>query len=464
MSQRMPVWVSIFLITLCVFALGPTAQGAEFFVDAANTSGTEDGSAEWPYSTIVDGMAAATNGDTVTVEPGVYYGPITLKDDVKLISSSGPEVTIIDGEGVNIFAVFAPYVEGSLDTNPDSYIEGFTIRNGGNLLMQVTNRYSFWASSTFDIRNCIFEGDGTTPYRKAHYIYPGAKTVIKNSVYRNLGHATDIIWAPTPIFINNTFQNVTSAFFVYQQSVVTINNTFSDSYSVFHLWGGRSGGGWFYGARNNMFNIDQESVPVLLDNGVLLYPGLYLEDGLEVDPLFIDASSGDYQLQAGSPLIDAGIAPADYGTTYPSSWVGSYVQDVVVNYVGDSPDIGAYEFGEQTVIGAIESLAESYQKVAASDFKSPSEQRRDALARKFHALLLSIGNNYDEATGCELQDLLTGARDKLVNDIWAKGDGFYGGNPNNDWIVTQEEQDRLYEKVQLTLETLDADLAGIVCN
>ncbi len=464
MFIRTPVLGAATLFIFLVSSLAPLANAAEFFVDAANTSGIEDGSAQWPFSTIGDGLSAATNGDTVTVAPGVYYGPITLKDDVRLASSQGPGVTIIDGEGVNVVAVFSPYEDNPVDIYPDSYIDGFTIRNDGKHLMQVTNRYSFWARSTFDIRNCIFDGDVTFTYQRAMYMYPGARTVIRNSVFRNLGHATDIIWAPAPIFINNTFHNVLSAFFVYQQSVVTINNTISDSYSAFHLWGGRSGGGSFHGARNNIFNVEEVSVPVYLDSGEIRYPVLYLEDGLQVDPLFVDAPAGNYELQANSPLIDSGVDPAFYSTFYPSGWVGDYVDGVVIDYVGDAPDVGAYEFGEQTVIGAIEDLAASYQSVPTSDFKSPGEQRRDALNNKFRALLLSIGNNYEGATDCELIEVLTGARDKLVHDIWAKGDGFYGGNPNNDWIVTQEEQDRLYERVQGTLDTIDEDLAGLVCN
>jgi hypothetical protein len=461
MMMQRPIWAAISVLLVTFPA--PSANAAELFVDAANTSGVEDGSSEWPFSTIAAGLEVATNGDTVTVEPGIYYGPITLKDDVRLVSSQGPGVTIIDGEGVNVVAVFAPYEDDPVDIHPDAYIDGFTIRNDGKHLMSIQNRYSFWSWSTWDIRNCVFDGDVTFAYQRAMYIYPGARTVIKNSVFRNLGHATDIIWAPTPIFINNTFHNVRSAFFVYQQPVVSINNTISDSYSAFHLWGSQSGGGWFNGARNNIFNVEEISVPVHLYSGEIRYPGLYLEDGFEVDPLFVDASAGNYQLQATSSLINAGVDPAAYSTLYPNS-VGDYVKDIVINYVGDAPEIGAYEFGDQTVIGAVENLASSFQKVPTSDFKNPGEQRRDAISNKFRALLLLLGNYDDTVSDCDLEDVLTGARDKLVNDIWAKGDGFFGGNPNNDWITAQEEQDRLYEKVQSTLQIIDENLANLICN
>jgi hypothetical protein len=42
------------------------------------------------------------------------------------------------------------------------------------------------------------------------------------------------------------------------------------------------------------------------------------------DPLFVDPDNGDYRLREGSPAIDAGV-------------------DVGLPYLGDAPDIGAFE-------------------------------------------------------------------------------------------------------------------------
>jgi hypothetical protein len=48
---------------------------------------------------------------------------------------------------------------------------------------------------------------------------------------------------------------------------------------------------------------------------------------LGTDPQFVNASSGDFHLQAGSPAIDAGMV-------IPS-----------LSYNGSAPDLGAFETG-----------------------------------------------------------------------------------------------------------------------
>ena len=56
------------------------------------------------------------------------------------------------------------------------------------------------------------------------------------------------------------------------------------------------------------------------------------EGNIDDDPNFLNANNGDYTLQAGSPCIDAGITDTDGDG-----------QDDITDYIGSSPDMGAYE-------------------------------------------------------------------------------------------------------------------------
>ena len=77
-----------------------TADGAEYFVDGT-FSGTADGSAAKPFTTIRDGLVKAVSGDTVWVRGGTYRGQITgFKNSI-----SGAPVTLAawtpDGDPAN---------------------------------------------------------------------------------------------------------------------------------------------------------------------------------------------------------------------------------------------------------------------------------------------------------------------------------------------------------------------------
>ena len=75
--------------------------------------------------TIQAGIDAASDGDTVLVAPGTYFENIDFKGKgITVRSSSGPEVTVIDGNQTGQVVRF------DSGETIDSIIEGFTITNG----------------------------------------------------------------------------------------------------------------------------------------------------------------------------------------------------------------------------------------------------------------------------------------------------------------------------------------------
>ena len=91
----------------------------------------DDGGAD--YLTIQEAADAASWGDTVLVHPGTYVGfqdcyglgfaSVCLPTNLILMSSGGPEVTVIDGEGWTSYGVVSMWGDPIV-------VEGFTITNG----------------------------------------------------------------------------------------------------------------------------------------------------------------------------------------------------------------------------------------------------------------------------------------------------------------------------------------------
>jgi hypothetical protein len=111
----------------------------------------EDGSMEHPLDSIQEAIDAAVNGNTIEVAPGTYNEAINFKGKaVRLYSSGGPEVTTIDGTGLNTSVVTCERSEG-----PDTVLEGFTI-TGGNA---ENGAGMFNNGSSPTVTNCTFSGN-----------------------------------------------------------------------------------------------------------------------------------------------------------------------------------------------------------------------------------------------------------------------------------------------------------------
>lgn len=419
-------WGIVLWLVLCL-VVPSLAGAATVYVSAAAAGSAGDGSEAAPFAIIQDGLDVAISGDTVLVLPGIYYGTMTLKNGVRLLSQEGPASTIIDGMGENV-------VIRSGSGNPAwCSLEGFSVRNG-NVLLDVWNYVNFWGYTFMLVDNCIMYDANMAVYTGPSAHLEMTRTVIKNS-NGNLGIGVFGIWSNGSLK-NTTMDKLNLAIATYDAGFEVLNTTISNVAAVREVEG-HSASTW--GSNNNFWNYGEliRSYPQYWNT----YNYFTLTSTIETNPLFVDAAVGDYRLQQGSPLIDAGV-------------------NVGLTFEGSAPDIGARETNA-SLLSMTEGLAESYQRISGAAFKNVADQRKNALHNKFMAIIRMLTSVNDTMTDRQKLDIYQGALNKLMNDIHAKADGSLGGDPKNDWITDPDEQLRLDEKVQLIAETLRTRIAAL---
>ena len=246
------------------------------------------------YSTIQAGLNAASEGDTVLVAAGTYTENITwpTTNSIQLIGS-GEENCIIDGNQQASVIRFEEDLGGIIDTT--TLITDFTIQNG---YAQNHQNYSGGGivcdSSSPSLENVTISGNSADDSGGGIYCDNNSSPSLVNC----------ILWNDSPQEI-----------YFYESG---------DPNSIMIAYSDFQGG---------------EHAIVANNNGTV-----YWEDSnIDLDPLFVDAATGDYHLQESSPCIDAGTA---FFMFYGDTLVDMNADE----YVGDAPDMGAFEYGMPTGI------------------------------------------------------------------------------------------------------------------
>jgi uncharacterized repeat protein (TIGR02543 family) len=290
-----------------------TVLGVTIYVDASNTSGIEDGSQEYPFNTIMEGINVAYDGDTVLVAAGTYYENVVMKAGVDLIGVGANMVTIdAGGSGHVIEGADRCMINGFTITNsgPDQPCSGIDCPNFCSML--ITNNIVTGctigiccAQSSSIISNNVISNNGnpnnaTTDF--AILCNDSSLTISNNLIMDNLEVAIYTCWSlsDSAIIINNTIANNADdhGIWCYESSPTIKNNIIIGNdggivaiYSSFpkisynDVW------------NNGWANYNEQT-------GSECRPGL---GDISADPMFIDAASGDYHLRYNSPCIDAGI-------------------------------------------------------------------------------------------------------------------------------------------------------------
>jgi hypothetical protein len=103
------------------------------------------------YLTIAEALAAAAPSDTVLVHPGTYYeSALPLGWGVRLMSSSGPEATVIDAGGSGAVVIMG--YQGKPSGRSIMRLEGFTITGGTDSGVRI-------GDAVGTIEDCIIVGN-----------------------------------------------------------------------------------------------------------------------------------------------------------------------------------------------------------------------------------------------------------------------------------------------------------------
>ncbi|NIM59041.1 MAG: DUF1565 domain-containing protein [Candidatus Aminicenantes bacterium] len=289
-----------------------TVLGVTIYVDASNTSGIEDGSQEYPFITIMEGINAAYDGDTVLVAAGTYYENVVMKAGVDLIGAGASLVYIDAGGSGNV-------IEGA----DRCTIEGFTITNSGpdpsdsgidcpnfctmlitnNIVTGCTNGI-YCAQSSSIISNNVISNNGNPNNDTVDFAIccnDSSLTISNNLIIDNLEVAIYTCWSlsDSALILNNTIANNVDDHGVWcNESSPEIKN---------NIIVGNSGGivAIYSSFPKISYNDVWNNMGADYDaqTGSICEPGI---GDISADPMFVDAANGDYHLQYNSPCIDAG--------------------------------------------------------------------------------------------------------------------------------------------------------------
>jgi parallel beta-helix repeat protein len=170
------------------------------YVDCNNTSGTEDGSPDYPYNTIQEGIDSRTEPVVIKVSPGTYNERICLRDKL-ILEGAGPQLTIIDANAQGTVVSAGGVSWGR--------ITGFTITNGYGVGINCSRSCLVISRNVIRNNYCSVWGCGggivCAGYARSQTII--SENIISNNTAEWYGGGIYICYGSNPLIINNIITN-----------------------------------------------------------------------------------------------------------------------------------------------------------------------------------------------------------------------------------------------------------------
>jgi parallel beta-helix repeat protein len=219
------VLATIILITSTISIANPIKQketadksilytGMTIYVDDNNTQGPWNGSYDYPYRYIHDGILHASDGDTVYVFNGLYNETIILNKSI-YFRGQQQDNTIIDGQ--NDGSVI--YVD--ID---NVRIRGFTIRNSGG--------YQGNAGITINANNATITESTIYRSRTGISVKNSSETIMTNCRFHTNGYGITFSSSAYATIDQCTFYHNGIGIYFFDTHYITITNSYTDTNGI----------------------------------------------------------------------------------------------------------------------------------------------------------------------------------------------------------------------------------------
>lgn len=174
------------------FAITTTIEyDPDIYVDAANTTGIEDGTETYPFNTITEGIDAVASGKSVLVSAGTYNEQLIINKGITL-QGADKETTFISGIGFNgnLITIEADYVtitgftiDSASVTSIGIYFDNYSFININNNLIKNNKDYGIsYINSAPIIEGNNIENNNSSGIKVATN---GAGIIRNNSIVSN---------------------------------------------------------------------------------------------------------------------------------------------------------------------------------------------------------------------------------------------------------------------------------------